>query len=42
MIGKETSMKQTASKVTFLLALRFNPEDGGNMFLRIVGWLPTG
>jgi hypothetical protein len=35
---EETSMKQVAD---FLLALFFDPEDGGDMFLRNISWLIT-
>jgi hypothetical protein len=34
---QETSMKQAKFRAGFLLRLLFNPEDGGEIFLRKVG-----
>jgi hypothetical protein len=34
-------MKQVASIASFLLGLFIDPEDGGDMLLRNVGWLYT-
>jgi hypothetical protein len=36
-LKQEIGMKQASIKAGFLLGLVFNPEDGGDMFLRIVG-----
>jgi hypothetical protein len=46
---QETNMKQVAGEasdfclthVGFLLGFFFNPENGGSMFFRNVGWLST-
>jgi hypothetical protein len=41
--SKKPAWKQVASLHTgFLLGLVFHPEDGGDMFLRNVGWFLTG
>jgi hypothetical protein len=39
---QETSLKQTWNRTSlagFFLSFLFSPEDGGDMFLRNVGWL---